>query len=161
MYADPAEYRAVLRTAAQWIEELKLERHPEGGWFRRVYESELTFGGSRPTMTSIYYLLEGSDFSALHKLKSDEQWHFYAGSPITIHEIDQDGNPAATTLGEGRFQHTARAGNLFGATVSGDFALVGCTVVPGFDFADFEMPSREELQLKYPGHSEMIYRISR
>lgn len=138
-----------------------MERHPEGGWFRRVYESELLVGGSRPMMTSIYYLLEGNDFSALHRLKSDEQWHFYAGSPITIHELEPSGETRETSLGAGRFQHTVPAGNLFGATVDGDYALVGCTVVPGFDFAGFEMPSREELLSQFPNQYDFIVSLSR
>ncbi|MEE9367589.1 MAG: cupin domain-containing protein [Pontiella sp.] len=150
-----------MKTAAQWIEDLELARHSEGGWFRRVYESELTFDGSRPAMTSIYYLLEGDDFSAFHKLKSDEQWHFYTGSPITIHEIDRSGKYESPTLGQGRFQHTVRAGNLFGATVEGDFALVGCTVVPGFDFSDFDLPPRGELLQAYPQYSDLILRLTR
>ena len=150
-----------MKTAPEWIEELRLARHPEGGWFRRVYESELKVDGQRPAMTSIYYLLEGEDCSALHRLKQDEQWHFYHGSPITIHEIDSSGNYAGTTLGTDRFQHTVRAGNLFGATVEEGYALVGCTVVPGFDFTDFELPSRAELLSDYPQHAEVIIRVTR
>ena len=150
-----------MKTAQEWIEALQLARHPEGGWFRRVFESELTVEGSRPAMTSIYYLLENTDFSALHRLKQDEQWHFYHGSPITIHEIDAAGVYGGTTLGTDGFQHTVRAGNLFGATVEEGYALVGCTVVPGFDFAYFELPSRAELLRDYPQHAEMIRRLSR
>ena len=150
-----------MKTAQEWIEELRLARHPEGGWFRRVYESELKVDGQRPAMTSIYYLLEDKDFSALHRLKQDEQWHYYHGSPITIHEIDPSGTYVGTTLGTDRFQHTVRAGNLFGATVEQGYALVGCTVVPGFDFADFELPSRAELLRDYPQHTEVIMRVTR
>ena len=150
-----------MKTAPEWIEALRLARHPEGGWFRRVYESELKIDGQRPAMTSIYYMLEDNDFSALHRLKQDEQWHFYQGSPITIHEIDSSGIYTATTLGTDGFQHTVRAGNLFGATVEEGYALVGCTVVPGFDFADFELPSRAELLSDYPHHAAMIHRLSR
>ena len=150
-----------MKTAPEWIETLQLARHPEGGWFRRVFESELTVEGSRPAMTSSYYLLEDNDFSALHRLKQDEQWHFYQGSPITIHEIDAAGIYAGTTLGTDGFQHTVRAGSLFGATVEEGYALVGCTVVPGFDYADFELPSRAGLLNDYPQHAEMIRRLSR
>ena len=150
-----------MKTAPEWIEALQLARHPEGGWFRRVFESELKIDGQRPAMTSIYYLLEDNDFSALHRLKQDEQWHFYQGSPITIHEIDSSGIYVGTTLGTDGFQHTVRAGTLFGATVEGGYALVGCTVVPGFDFADFELPSRAELLRDYPQHAEVIMRVTR
>lgn len=150
-----------MKTAQEWIEELQLARHPEGGRFRRVYESDLKFDGARPAMTSIYYLLEAGDFSALHRLKQDEQWHFYHGSPITIHEIDPSGIYTATTLGHDGFQHTVKAGTLFGATVEEGYALVGCTVVPGFDFTDFELPSRAELLSDYPQHTEVIMRVTR
>lgn len=150
-----------MKAAQEWIEQLQLARHPEGGWFRRVYESGLKIEGSRPIMTSIYYLLEAEDFSALHRLKQDEQWHFYHGSPITIHEIDSSGLYTATTLGADEFQHTVRAGNLFGATVERGYALVGCAVVPGFDFADFELPPRSGLLRDYPQHATLIHRLSR
>lgn len=149
-----------MNSAREWIEKLGLEPHPEGGWYRRVYQSERTQKGGRPLMTSIYYLLEAEDFSALHRLGQDEQWHFYAGAPITIHEIDAEGSYLPVTLGEGDFQHTVKAGNLFGATVDGDYALVGCTVVPGFDFADFEMPPRSQLLAVYPVLAEVIMRLT-
>ena len=147
--------------AEGWIERLGLEPHPEGGWYRRIYESDLKTEGGRPVMTSIYYLLEGDDFSALHRLKQDEQWNFYAGVPITIHEISAAGEYSSITLGDGNFQHTVRAGILFGATVAGDFALVGCTVVPGFDFADFELPPRTQLLKELPEYAELIERLTR
>ncbi|MDH3982115.1 MAG: cupin domain-containing protein [Kiritimatiellaceae bacterium] len=149
-----------MKTSNHWINELALEPHLEGGWYRRVYESDLMMDG-RPALTSIYYLLEGCEFSALHRLKSDEQWHFYAGAPITIHEINAAGIYFATTLGEGCFQHTVRAENLFGATVDGDYALVGCSVVPGFDFFDFEMPPRSQCLEEFPQHAELIQRLTR
>lgn len=152
----------VEKSAQDWIDRLQLERHPEGGWFRRTYTSSLTVDGHRPALTSIHYLLEGSDFSALHRLKQDEQWHFYTGAPLTLHSIGREGTAAAQTLGpEGPFQATVRAGDLFGASVSGEYALVGCTVAPGFDYADFELPPRETLLLAYPQHRELILRLTR
>jgi predicted cupin superfamily sugar epimerase len=150
-----------LKSSNHWKTELQLEPHPEGGWFRRVYESDQCSDSGRPLLTSIYYLLEAPDFSALHRLKSDEQWHFYAGSPITIHEIDPDGKYHGTTLGAGAFQHTVRAGNLFGATVGKGYALVGCSVVPGFDFAEFELPSRFQLLEEFPNQYELITLLTR
>ena len=112
-------------------------------------------------MTSIYYLLEAHDFSALHRLAMEEQWHFYSGSPIAIHEITPLGNYVETILVAENFQHTVRAGNLFGATVDGAYALVGCTVVPGFDFSGFNLPSRKSLLAEYPQHEALILRLSR
>jgi predicted cupin superfamily sugar epimerase len=150
------------KTAANWIDELTLKRHPEGGWFQRVHESELLVDQSRPAMTSIYYLLEGSDFSALHRLQQDEQWHFYAGQPLTVHVIHGDGTSTNTTLRTtGPFQMTVCAGELFGATVDGDYALVGCTVAPGFDYSDFELPTRASLLMAYPEHEHLILQLTR
>lgn len=150
-----------MKSSGYWKEKLGLEPHPEGGWYRRVFESDVQLENGRPLMTSIYYLLETPDFSALHRLKSDEQWHFYAGSPITIHELTTDCQTMETVLGVDSFQHTVQAGNLFGATVENGYALVGCTVVPGFDFAEFEMPPREQLLAEYPNQYDLIVRLSR
>ena len=150
------------KSATDWIRELELERHPEGGWFRRVYTSALTTPDGRPVMTSIYYLLERGDFSALHRLKSDEQWHFYAGDPLTLHVIRPDGAASETTLcAEGAFQATVKAGHLFGATVSGDYALVGCSVAPGFEYTEFELPCRTELLATYPKLRALIKKLTR
>lgn len=113
-------------------------------------------------MTSIYYMLEGSDFSALHRLKQDEQWHFYSGAPLTLHCIAPDGRASTLVLGpDAPFQTTVKAGTFFGATVAGEYALVGCTVAPGFDYADFELPSRETLLQKYPEHDALIRQLTR
>lgn len=150
-----------MKSSNHWKNELKLEPHPEGGWYRRVYESDLLNDEGRPLLTSIYYLLEAPDFSAFHRLKSDEQWHFYTGSPLTIHEINPAGEHTETQVGNGCFQHTVKAGVLFGATVEEGYALVGCSVVPGFDFSDFEMPSKEELLVEFPNQYEFIVCLSR
>jgi predicted cupin superfamily sugar epimerase len=165
-------------TADGWISRLQLERHPEGGWFRQVYRSAdalagealpARFGGvSHPASTAIYFLLRGSDFSALHRLKADEVWHFYDGSPLTLHAIAPDGALSHLTLGGGetaRFQAVVPAGHWFGATVddrSPDaFALVGCTVAPGFIFDDFELADRARLIAQYPRHRVLIERLTR
>jgi predicted cupin superfamily sugar epimerase len=150
------------KNAQEWIIELGLEPHPEGGWFRRTYTSELLVNETRPAMTSIYYLLEGGDFSALHRLTLDEQWHFYVGAPLTLHVLNPAGEYTQTRLGPaGPFQTTVPAGHFFGATVESDYALVGCTVAPGFDYADFEMPSRQSLLQNYPRHMALIHRLTR
>jgi len=158
-----------MKTAQEWIEELKLESHPEGGWFRQCYTSDILvtadgFPSPRPAMTVIYYLLESGDFSALHRLRQDEMWHFYAGSPLTVHTIDPDGNYSPVTLGgNDMHQFTVKGGILFGATVDepDSCALVACTVSPGFDYDDFEMPSRAELIAAYPAHRDLILRVTR
>ncbi len=166
-----------MTTARHWIESLKLIRHPEGGWYRETYRSPEViartalpsrFGGDRVFSTAIYFLLEGDDFSALHRIKADEVWHFYDGQPLTVHVIDPDGRYTSVRLGRDvaageQLQAVVPAGNLFGATSAGpgSFALVGCTVAPGFDFADFEMPGREELCRLYPQHRAVIERLTR
>jgi predicted cupin superfamily sugar epimerase len=158
--------------AQKWIDRLQLQRHPEGGWFRETYRSEEVvaatalpsrFGGSRALATAIYFLLEGEDFSALHRLKADEVWHFYDGCGVTLHIFAADGNYTTVSLGRELPQAVVRADTLFGATVTDghSFALVGCTLAPGFDFADFQMPDRDELCRMYPKHRQLIERLTR
>jgi predicted cupin superfamily sugar epimerase len=164
-------------TASEWIEKLQLGPHPEGGYFRETYRSAdilpraslpERFSGDRACSTAIYYLLKGDDFSALHRIKQDEVFHFYDGSSLILHIIDLEGNYSAITLGRNLAagevpQAVVKAGCVFGATV-GDpqsYALVGCTVAPGFDFADFELPGRAELCARYPQHRGMIERLTR
>jgi uncharacterized protein len=160
-----------------WVKQLQLEPHPEGGYFRQTYRSEVTieqkalpagFSGARAVSTAIYFLLEGKNFSAFHRLRSDEMWHFYAGSPLLVHVIDLGGKHSTIFLGsapevEQTFQAIVRAGCWFASHVWGwkSYALVGCTVAPGFDFEDFEMGKREELVRAFPQHQEIIQRLTR
>lgn len=165
------------KDAASWIATLGLQKHPEGGYYRETYRASETvdsdalpgrFGGVRSYATAIYYLLCGSDFSALHRLRSDEMWHFYTGAPLTIHVIDPCGDYAPLTLGSGPergevFQAVVPAGCWFGATVKnpGTYALVGCTVAPGFDFTDFELAERDALLRRYQQHRALIESLTR
>jgi len=159
-----------------WIKHLRLEPHPEGGYFRQTYRSSLTiprdalpgFSGSRPAATAIYFLLEGENFSAFHRLRSDEMWHFYVGSPIQVHLIDREGKRSSFLLGDDpdagqALQAVVPAGCWFASHVADwkDWALVGCTVSPGFDFADFELADRTELNTNYPQHRDLIRRLTR
>src|SRR5438105_789511 len=109
----------MIETSAQyWIEKLKLRRHPEGGYYRETYRAEFIleesalpgFLGRRPASTGIYFLLEAMDFSALHRLRSDEMWHFYAGSPLVVQMIDAAGDYSSVLLGK-----NPEAGELFQA----------------------------------------------
>lgn len=118
--------------------------------------------------TSIYYLLPGNEFSAFHRIKQDEIWHFYDGSALTLHIIDRDARHTTLQLGdkveEGEtFQAVIKAGDLFAATVQDNtsYALIGCTVAPGFEFADFEAPSRDTLLKHYPEHEAIINKLTR
>jgi len=158
--------------AKYWIRKLNLQKHPEGGYFRETYRSKGTIpaehlsetsGGDRNYSTSIYFLLTSDDISAFHRLKSDEIWHFYYGSSLTIYRIDSDGMLFKTKMGNDLengelFQTHIKAGQWFGARVNEEdsFSLVGCTVSPGFDFSDFELASRKELLKAYPRHREVI-----
>ena len=96
------------KTAQYWIDRLNLTPHPEGGYYRETYRSGLSiardalppqFTGPRLVSTAIYFLLEGNNFSAFHRLRSDELWHFYAGSPITVHVIEPEGSYSELQLG--------------------------------------------------------------
>lgn len=165
------------KDARYWIEKLRMEPHPEGGYFRQTYRAGLMIGaealsqgfsGARAASTAIYFLLEGGNFSAFHRLRSDELWHFYAGSPLCVEVIQLRGEHSSILLGsdpeEGQvFQAVVPAGCWFASHVADwkGWALVGCTVAPGFDFADFEMGKRAELLREYPQHREMIARLTR
>ncbi|RMG20210.1 MAG: cupin domain-containing protein [Bacteroidetes bacterium] len=166
-------------TAEYWIKHLQLSRHPEGGFFREVYRSQEQieaqalpprFGGARSLATSIYFLITPEGFSALHRLKADELWHFYAGQTLELHLILPDGSYRKLLLGSqpktgATFQAVVPAACWFGARLADPgpqaYALLGCTMAPGFDFADFELGSREQLLKQYPHHSTLIRSLTR
>ena len=164
------------RDADYWINQLNLTKHIEGGSFRETYRSSLNvspeaigleFDGPRSISTSIYFLLEQGQFSAFHKIKSDETWHFYDGDALDIFEIEKDGLLVIHKLGrepgKGQsFQLVIKAGNWFGARVAGNgsFSLAGCTVAPGFDFSDFQLANRADLLRLYPQHESIIEELT-
>ena len=165
-----------MRSADYWIEKLALTPHPEGGYYREVYratESVLKealperFEGPRSFSTSIFFILKSGQVSRLHRLKSDEIWHFYEGCPLIIHRIHPDGGYSEIKLGRDAdagqvFQAVVPAGTWFGATVSAaeGYALVGCTVGPGFDFADFELGRRDALLSRFPRLADQIKKLT-
>jgi len=165
------------KDAEYWIRKLALEPHPEGGYFRQTYRANLVlakeslpseFTGARAVSTAIYFLLEGESFSAFHRLLSDELWHFYVGSVLVVHAIDEHGRYSEVLLGSDpdvgeALQAVVKAGCWFASEVRDrkSFALVGCTVAPGYEFADFEMAKREELVVDYPQHRRVIDRLTR
>ncbi|HEV8143518.1 MAG TPA: cupin domain-containing protein [Methylomirabilota bacterium] len=165
------------RTAADWIAALGLVPHPEGGFYRETYRApELIaaehlpprFGGPRTFSTAIYFLLPGDQVSALHRIKSDEIWHFYAGTALTLTLIHPDGRLETPRLGPDpargeSFQTLVPTGCWYGATVDdpGSYALVGGTVAPGFDFADFELADRQTLLARFPQHRQPILQLTR
>jgi uncharacterized protein len=151
---------------------LKLEPHPiEGGWFRRTYTSNGTVElprGVRAQGTAIYYLLEPGTFSEMHVLASDEIFHFYLGNPVEMLQLYPDGSSAVLTLGPDlqagqQVQVVVPAGVWQGTRLVGDgrVALLGCTVTPGFDFADYRNANYAELTAKWPDQSERIRALTR
>ena len=126
-----------------------LVAHPEGGFFKETYRSlEViqTPRGERSVSTAIYYLLKEGQSSKLHRIQSDEVWHFYQGDPLIVFEREEDGTIKKTVLGKDfkqgqKVQYTVPAGRWFGAYLpqGSEYAFVGCTVAPGFDFQDFEL----------------------
>ena len=157
------------------IETLGLVRHPEGGWYAETYRNaEMVqvlpdrYHGPRSLGTAIYFLLEGDDFSAMHRLASDEVYHFYLGDPVEMLLLHPDGRGEMVILGPGLDQGEhpqaivpAGVWQGFCLREGGRFALLGTTVAPGFDFADFELGRREELTRTHRAWSEHIGRLTR
>ncbi|MEC5142833.1 cupin domain-containing protein [Chitinophaga sp. 212800010-3] len=164
-------------SAAKWRAHLKLQSHVEGGAFRETYranwmleKSALPAGmaGDRNASTCIYFLLEYGEFSAFHRIAADEIWHFYDGVTLTIYEILPDGALRIHRLGRDiqnneSLQAVVQAGNWFASRVEvpGGYALAGCTVAPGFDFADFELAEKASLLTAYPKHAALIESLTR
>lgn len=173
-------------TAQYWVSELNMQPHPEGGYFAETYRSAETipsaglperFSGPRSFGTAIYFLLESHHFSSLHRIQSDEIWHYYAGRPLNVYVISPAGDLSLIRLGNNPergevFQAVVSAGCWFGSRPIVDstvvdstlketgYSLVGCTVAPGFDFADFELARRNELLRLFPQHAELIRELA-
>jgi predicted cupin superfamily sugar epimerase len=169
--AYPADIQAL-------VTQLALEPHPEGGFFRETYRSSENvpgpalpprFGQDRSLATAIYFLLGPGDFSTFHRIKSDETWHYYTGSsPLIVHILDLHLGYRQIKLGNRPqagevFQDTVPAGAWFASEPADPtgYALVGCTVSPGFDFRDFEMAKVENLSEPFPEYVGLISRLCR
>jgi uncharacterized protein len=165
-------------TAEQIRELLKLDPHPiEGGYFASTYASRshiakeaLPHGypGPRLVGTAIYYLLTKDTFSALHRLPGDEIFHFYLGDPVEMLELRPDGTSAVIPLGQDlaagmRPQHVVAGGVWQGSRLrpGGEYALLGTTMAPGFDYADYQTGARDQLIAQYPGQRERIKALTR
>jgi predicted cupin superfamily sugar epimerase len=125
-------------------------------------------GQGRNCSTSIYFLLQQDQFSAFHRIASDEIWHFYCGGTLIIYEIEQDGSLTEHVLGSDpergeTFQCVIKAGNWFASrpAAGSEYSLTGCTVSPGFDFSDFELANRSELVTTYPFYETLITSLTR
>jgi len=163
--------------AEQLIQQYNLQPHPEGGWYKETYRSSemigaaslpARFGGIRFFSTAIYFLLEQGNFSAFHKIKSDECWHFYAGQTLHVFVLYDNGQLETIKLGNNIlngevFQFVVPANCWFASRPAPEskFCFVGCTVAPGFDFADFEMAKADELTALHPQHEKIIQELCR
>jgi predicted cupin superfamily sugar epimerase len=155
------------------IRRFELKPHPEGGFFSETYRSAervaRTDGSAqtRSASTAIYYLLCDGAHSAWHRIKSDELWHFHAGEPLLVHVLDEAGALVTHRLGnalthaDAVFQAVVPAGLWFAAECAdpSTFALVGCTVAPGFEFSEFELADVGALKARYPRHAALIERL--
>jgi predicted cupin superfamily sugar epimerase len=148
------------------IRKFDLQKHPEGGYFKESYRSSETISrealpsrylGDRSFSTAIYFLLPSGTVSRLHRIASDEIWHFYLGAPLELLQVSPDGKMEKVILGLDvaagqKLQHVVPAGYWFGARPADGsaYSFVGCTVAPGFDFADFELADAEDLSRRLP-----------
>ena len=148
----------------RWKRKLKLSAHPEGGYFRETYRSreKVPGGKGRSCATVIYYLLEKGQFSAFHRLKSDEIWYFHAGGPLKLFLLEGPSKARVIELGTGRFQAVIPKGTWFAACPAprSRYSLVSCSVSPGFDFSDFELARRDTFIKKFPRHRKLIGRFT-
>jgi predicted cupin superfamily sugar epimerase len=158
-------------TAQYWIATLNLQPHPEGGYYKETFRSQIQLirtsdSAEKQACTSIYYLLEDTDYSGFHRIGSDEIWYFHKGSPLHIHAIDQSGNHTVHQLSDqatGNLSVIIPAGQWFAAHIPSQkgFTLVSCAVAPAFDFNEFEMAKKQDLLDAYPKHVEIIERLCR
>jgi uncharacterized protein len=167
------------RLSAERLKEiLRLEPHPrEGGWFRQTYMSAeriphaalpSRYPGERAAATAIYYLLTPTTFSEMHKLASDEVFHFYLGDPVEMLQLRSDGTGEVVRLGTDiesgmKPQLLVPQGVWQGSRLvpGGEVALLGCTVSPGFDYADYEQGTRDRLAAEYPEFKALIAELTR
>lgn len=164
--------KPTLMTVEELIKHYMMLPHPEGGWYKENYRSNEIFPGTalperftgnREFSTAIYFLLEKNNFSAFHRIKSDECWHFYTGDPLEIFILRENGNMERILLGNDiskgqSFQYVVPANCWFASRTAegGAFSFVGCTVSPGFDFEDFEMADPARLAAEFPSYARLI-----
>lgn len=159
-----------MTSATERIQQLSLVRHPEGGYYTRIYESLTTLQtqkGVRTASSAIHYLLEQNDFSSWHRISHDEIWFFHEGLPLTIHELTNNGDLKSSILSHHHnLSITIKGNTWFRAEAKshhfkGQYSLVSCVVSPGFDFLDFEIGKEQNLLTEYPQHKDIIKRLCR
>jgi len=165
-----------MKSAKFWIERLSMETHPEGGYYKEVYRSNenipeealpARYNGERSFATAIYFLLNEDNVSSFHRIQSDETWHFYQGTTLELFVLDEQGNLERFLLGTDfdqgeRLQITIPKNHWFGSRVidHSTYALLGCTVAPGFHFDDFELAERGALIQQFPQHERIISELT-
>lgn len=159
-----------MKTQQEWVKELGLEPHPEGGYYvRKLASPHITTvnGNERPLYTSIYFLLTSKNPSHFHQLKSDEVWYYHAGHALTVHELLEDGSYTTTEIGPDTakgelLQYVVKAGSIFGSSVNSDdsYSLVSCMVSPGFDYRDFTLFTQAELLASHSNNPEIIKELA-
>ncbi len=154
--------------AKTYISKLGLEPHPEGGFYRETFRSDVTTGAGRACATSILFLLTSGNPSNFHRIDAEEVWFYHGGDPLTVHILDKDGSYSSIAIGP-----NLNAGQVLQAVIPPDvwfgsscdidagFSLVGCVVVPGFTFDGFELAQRSKLLKTHPKYSEIIFKLTR
>ncbi len=161
------EESAISETIDKLKRLLKLKAHPEGGWYREIYASGFMISPDRPSATSIYFLMSSSNFSAFHRLQSDEIWYYHDGDPLEVLIIHENGKLeeriVGSTIAGYEAQTVVPAGSWFASRMhgKGSWSLVGCAVTPGFHFDDFDLADRGELTALYPQHAKLIQVLTR
>jgi uncharacterized protein len=155
------------RNVQSLIDQLELLPHPEGGFYRETYRSEMTLEGTdRQLLTSIYFLLTDSNVSRFHRISSDECWYFHSGDPIVVHTLNENGHTAfvlGNDVQNGQLPfYLVEGGTIFGSCMLHDqgYALVSCAVAPGFDFRDFELFETAQLLAEFPEHEAIIRKLT-
>lgn len=160
--------RYKMLTAEKLIAKLNLQPLAEGGFFQRIYESNMHDPNERRYGAAIYYLLKAPDFSCFHRIDCDELWHFYAGNPLMLYQINPNGALTKTLLGNllSNEKHSPVAivekGNWFAAELVDPvgFSLVGCTTTPEFVYEAYEIGNTKNLCEKFPQHVDLITRLT-
>ena len=155
-----------IQNADYWIRQLKMTPHPEGGFYKEIFRSRIEILRKSDTdvkqaCTSIYYLLQGRDYSAFHRLASDEIWYYHKGEPLVIYELTKTGLLFMHELSDretGNLCIVIEAGSWFAASIptGKEYTLVSCAVAPGFDFSEFEIANKAELIRLFPEHHRVI-----
>ncbi|HDA1784448.1 cupin domain-containing protein [Staphylococcus aureus] len=148
-----------MKSAEQWIDELQLELHPEGGFYRETIR-EVLKDGRRAPFSSIYFLLTDDNISHFHRIDADEAWYYHAGDSLTIHMINPDGEYTTATLGTDiqNGDVVVPKGTIFASSIeiSNTYSLVGCMCQPAFEFKQFELFKQSELITQYPHLKSVI-----